>query len=311
MDNIINLCATFVLTLIGFVIPILTILLSLFPEGIKALTLKYEGEKKQSDDNISNELKKRESGKEFDYATLEKTLKILNKNKKIAKEKLSYLKPASLVIRISIPLIISFVSLLLLFVSSHLWLVSVLIFLSVITFLWSLYFIWKGIIVLIEVASMVSETKRNSEDKVIELLSRLVDKNNDDSLFLKPENINIKFDKMKLSEGHTFKFPINVNRPIPICINNSGDIMAKNIEIGFIFPPDFLIDKTSNIFSIYPEEKRQIIRFKEEYVLGNEDNLQGEMKVTFLKEGIHDVKAFIKGENVRNKYTKFKIEVVS
>ena len=311
MNNIINLCASFILTLIGFVIPILTILLSLFSEGTKALILKYETEKKQSDENISNELKKKESGQELDYKSLEKTLKKLNKNKKVAEEKLGYLKPIKLVAKISLPLIISYVSLLFLFNNLDFGLVILLIFISAITFLLSIYFIWKSLIILVEVTGIINETKRNSEDKIIELLSRLIDKNNEDSMFLKPEKINIKLNKILLTETTNLKYAINVNHSISVSINNSSDLMAKNIEIGFIFPPDFLVERTSNISSIYTEETKQIVRFRQEFVRGNEDNQQGKMEITFLKDGIHDITAFIKGENFRNKYIKFKIEVVN
>ena len=64
MDNALQLFGSFILTLLGFILPIITILLSLLPDGVKALATKYENEKKQSEDNIIEELKKKEKEKE-------------------------------------------------------------------------------------------------------------------------------------------------------------------------------------------------------------------------------------------------------
>lgn len=93
MTNAIELYGTLILTLVGFIVPILTILLSLFPQGTKSLALKYENERKQSEENISNETKKRETEKGLDYAALESTLKSLEKKRLEAKTKLEYLQP--------------------------------------------------------------------------------------------------------------------------------------------------------------------------------------------------------------------------
>jgi hypothetical protein len=311
MNNIINLCASLILTLLGFVLPILTILLSLFSEGTKALTLKYENEKKQSDENITSELKKKEKGNPLDYAALEKTLKILKKNKKNAEKKLSYLKPSSFVIKISLPLAISFVCLVSLFYAELFWQIIATIIVIMVSFIYSIYFIWKSLAVLIEVSVIVSETKRSSEDKIIELLSNIANKNGDDSIFLKPENINIKFNNEIIQPKKQIDFAINISHEIPISIINSGDMMAKNVEIGFIFPSDFLVEKTTNIDSLYAEEERQIIRLRDEFVRGSENKMKGKIKTTFLKAGVHEVTAFIKGENVKNKYIKFFIKVVN
>ena len=54
MTNILQLYGTFVLTVLSFIVPILTILISLFPEGVKSLTDKYENERKQSEENTKN-----------------------------------------------------------------------------------------------------------------------------------------------------------------------------------------------------------------------------------------------------------------
>jgi len=311
MNNIINLCASLVLTLLGFVLPILAILLSIFSEGTKALTLKYENEKKQSDENIDSELKKKEKGKGLDYVVLEKTLKILKRNKENAEKKLGYLKPTSLVIKIALPLVVSFICLVSLFNTETLWTIIIVLFVSLVSFIYSVYSMWKSLAVLVEVSIIVNETKRNSEDRIIELLSNIANRDEDSSLLLKSENINIKFNNEVLQNNKQIEFSVNINHEIPISIINKGDIMAKNVEIGLIFPSDFLVEKTKNIDSIYTEEIRQIIRLKDECIRDNENKLKGKINITFLKAGVHEVTAFIKGENFKSKYIKFIIKVVN
>ena len=86
--------------------------------------------------------------------------------------------------------------------------------------------------------------------------------------------------------------------------------MAKNIEIGFILPKDFLIEKSSNVASMYTDEESQIIRFKEGYIQANTNKQEGNIKITFLKAGKHKINAFIKAENVKNRRFDFYIDVV-
>ena len=109
MVNAIELFGQLVLTILGFVVPILTLLISLLPEGTKFLISKYENERKQSEENIENETKKRATEKGLDYNALEKTLKTLKKKKSEAEAKLKYLNPTELLWRSSIPFIVAFV----------------------------------------------------------------------------------------------------------------------------------------------------------------------------------------------------------
>lgn len=64
MEQAIQLFGYLILTFLGIVSPILVILLSLFREGISQLTIQYENEKSQSENNIKEQLKKMgEAGK--------------------------------------------------------------------------------------------------------------------------------------------------------------------------------------------------------------------------------------------------------
>lgn len=139
--EIIKIYASLILTFIGFVLPILAILLSLFSEGVKALADKYENEKKQSEDNLVEETKKRESGKELDYKALGKTLKTLKKRKRQAEDKLKYLKPAKFIRMAFIPFVVSLIAVAVILQNTSPIVFSIAIISSVLSFfLWYLYF---------------------------------------------------------------------------------------------------------------------------------------------------------------------------
>ena len=100
------------LTMMGLLLPLLTVLFSLLPKGMEMLATKYEGERSQSEQNIAEEIKKRDSASELDYKALTRTLRTLERLKKEAKTKLSFLSPQKIVTRTYVPLTISFVAIL-------------------------------------------------------------------------------------------------------------------------------------------------------------------------------------------------------
>ncbi len=85
--------------------------------------------------------------------------------------------------------------------------------------------------------------------------------------------------------------------------------MAKNVELGFILPPDFLVEKAPNI-STNPWEGKQVVRFKAEFIQAHTNYLHGNLSITFLKTGEFKLHAFVKGENVRSKEINFLIKVI-
>ena len=131
-----------------------------------------------------------------------------------------------------------------------------------------------------------------------------------ENLYLKEGDITLKFNDKTLIKNDVYNFSVNTKHQIPFSIVNSATKMAKNIEVGLIFPVDVLIEKKSNM-SISTSTTNQIIRFKKEIIQATEDNNQGKLELTFLKAQKFQVQVFIKGENVRvNKFT-FNINVVN
>lgn len=177
---------------------------------------------------------------------------------------------------------------------------------SLLAFVAGLVALFFSVSVLFEVGEIVNQTKNSNEEKVIELLSILVEKSGIDSLYLKEDEVRVKFEGKYLKKGEKFDYSVNTKHEIPITIHNSGEKMAKNIEVGFIFPKDVLLEKTSSL-SIFTDESFQIVRFNNDMIQAHENNRQGNLQITFLKTGEVEINIFIKGENV--KYQRFPIRL--
>lgn len=310
MTNAMQLYGSLILTILGFILPVLTILLSLFPEGTKVLYAKLESERKQSEDNILTETHKWQTESGLDYVALGATLKTLKKKKRRAERKLDYLKPARLIVKTAIPFSVCLAMVFLALQSVPLWIRLSALVLSVLFFAIGAKALLDSVTVLVEVSEIVNEAKRRTEDKVIELLSTLVEQSGTETLFIKEEKLFVFFNQKRLSKDGVFDFAANRKHDIAISINNNADVMAKTVEFGMIVPKGFLIESTPNL-RIYAEEETQIVRFQAAIIHAHENHLKGKMGITFLTAGSFEVKAFLKGENVKYQKFPFTIRVVA
>lgn len=312
-DIIFQIYGTFILTLAGFVLPILTVALSAFPEGIALLKQKYINEQKQAEKNLEIEFNKK-TEESMDYNVLSKTISKLKKDKRKAESRMSYLSPGFILIKSSLALGISLISFLcgLYFFNSQIFFIPYILFLiSLGGLVWFLIIFSNSTSIIIEASIAVQSIRKGSEEKIIELLSILVDnsKQGDKSLFIDHTKISVSFDDKKITDGYEYIYSANKKHPIKITLSNSSEYMLKTAELGFIFPEEFLIEGKT-ISSTYIGDTQKIIRFKHEYIQANQKQLEGSIHLTSLKTGIFDVDVFVKGENLKNKNTKFKIKII-
>jgi hypothetical protein len=301
----IELYGLLILTVLGFILPILTILLTLFPDGAKSLRTRYENEKKLNEDNLVNEVQKQGSDAKLDYKAIEKTIKELKKNKKRAENKLSYLVPTKLFVLNAVPFVASLLAVIVSFeVRSSL--SEIPLIASIVFFACGAFVLWTSISILGEVAETVNQSKRTTEEKIIDLLTRLVEKSGVDNLYLKEGQVVFSFNSRILKDETSFEFSVNKEYKLPVSITNKSDKMAKNIEVGLILPKKMLVDQTPNL-KLFVDEETQIVRFNREILQAHENNLCGDMSITFLEAGEYGVAIFIKGENV--KYHRFHIKL--
>ena len=326
MEQAIQLFGFLILTFLGIVVPILVILLSIFREGIQKLTTQYENEKNQSEDNLKDQFKQKTEviKAKLDVKEMKGNLKELNnsidkleKMKKTAEKKLSSLNPKKQILNLFIPLLISFLSLIAALITKDYWYcVASLVFISALTFTYSVVVLWRLLNTLIEVRETLCEEKQekenrrsNWESKTIEIFSGLLEKETPNLLkemFL--EDIHIMIDDSKIKDAGEIKIGANKKQEIKVGIINSETRMAKNVEIGFCFPPDFIIEKT-NYYSIYTGKKEQIVRYTASTIQGDTNLILSPLITTPLKTGIYSINTFIKAENIEVKNHRLNIEV--
>ncbi len=305
---------SFILTLAGFVLPILTISLSAFPEGVKKLRQDYENEQKQAEKNLADELQKQKLEKELDYDMLVKNIASLKSTKKRAEKSLLYLNPNYILAKSAIAIGISFLLFLIgLSFYDFRWYIPTMFFVaSIIFFIWIIIIFFNSIRIIIEASSAVQSMQRTREEKIVELLATLVDnsKKGDPSLFIEHKYIHVFFHNEEVKPAKEYTFSANKKYTINISLENLSEYMLKTAELGFTFPAEFLIEGDS-ISSTYTGDKEKIIRFKHDHLQANVNQLEGDVSITFLKVGVFDIDTFVKGENLKNKTIKFKIKVIS
>lgn len=312
-ELIFQIYGTFILTLAGFVLPILAIAISAFPEGVKLLKQNYENEQKQAEKNLEKEIQKQKSNSEVDYDVLAKNISTLKSTRKRAHKRIQYLNPQYILSQSVIAVSICLISFLfgVSFYNQILYIPLSLFFLSIGFLIWTLIIFSNSIGIIIEASSAVQSIRRSAEEKTLELLTALVDssKGGGTSLFIDQKYVHVFFNDEEVTAMKEYIFSVNNKHTIKIALKNLSEYMLKTAELGFTFPAEFLIEGEI-ISSVYTGDKTKIIRFKYEYLQSNVNQIVGNIEVTFLKTGVFDVDTFVKGENLKNKTIKFKIRII-
>jgi len=309
MEKAVELLGNLVLTFLGFVVPIVGVLLSIFQEGISKLATQYENEKAQSESNIKEQIKALGEAATTDTTKIEESLKELKVIKKTAEAKLSYLTPKKQILRLSIPLLISYsgVMLALLYHGDD-YSTRMFTLLSFVCLSYAIGILWKSLTLMAEVKKTIDTEQRDERRKTNDLLSTLVEKVEKggqsflENVYVTLEGRNIKDDGLDLD------MEANRKRELRISLTNLEKRMAKNLEIGFIFPSDFIIEK-NDYYSIYTTEKTQIVRYALGLVHGDTNQILSPLVITPLKKGDWKVRTFIKAENIEATYRDLNIKI--
>jgi len=103
---------------------------------------------------------------------------------------------------------------------------------------------------------------------------------------------------------------LNKKASYAIAIVNSEPRMAKDVEIGFIFSSDLVVDNNGpDTMYKDPKDGEQIARYSATRIHGNTTLLKESISMTPIKKGTFSVKTFIKAENVEtiNSYLIFAV----
>ena len=327
MKELTGLFGRLILAFLGVVAPLFVILLSVFREGMALLSSRYANERNQAQTNLVAQLKELDS--KSNVEDVEQTIKKLKVNKKSAEKKMRRLSPRLQILSTFLPFFVAFVFLLVSSSFTDNYYKASFLCVSGITFCYGLYTLWWLLDVLIEVRKSISdrdgETKTNERElaaKNIDLLTSLSitmlelrkmldgqggsQSKSEELLKLIAESESKRFLKnVQLiingqptdQPGAKTSIPQNKPSPLKITLLNTEPRMAKDVEIGLIFSPDFLIEK-SDKFSIYSDESTQVVRYQFSPVHGNTRQILSPLTVTAMKKTDTRVRTFIKAENI-------------
>jgi len=265
MELGIELFGYLILTVLGFVLPIVAILLSVFQEGISKLAKQYQADISQSEENLKTIAK----AEKTDLAAIQESIKKLESTKKRAITKLSYLNPRKQIIRLFIPLVFAFLGVVvtsILIVTNFYYCLFLLISLG--CFVYALVVLWNLIGIIVEVRGILDTEKKATETGTVELLTSLVRGIGDKTgqYFLAQVYINLNGEDIK-DDSYEIIIPTNTKEEIDLKLRNREARMAKNVEIGFTFPTTFIIEKTTHN-SIFRSKGEQVVRYSESIVQG-------------------------------------------
>lgn len=308
MERAIQLLSQLLLAFVGIVAPVIGVLLSLFREGTSQLNKEYENQRQQSEQNIREQLKTLAEGEKADTAKIEETLKELKKIKRVAEAKISLLNPGNQMLRLTVPLLLSYLGLMFFPNSDELYHVALLTVLGGVTIGYASFAFWRSVAIISEIAAVINDRKADQEKRTIEVLSAILDKGTQGSdYFLKAVYIRVDGKDVK-DDGVKVDVEANKKREIKIGINNNEKRMAKKVEIGFIFPSDFIVEKSPD-YSEYTTEKTKIVRYEAEAIQGDTYLILTPLIVTPLKKGAVVLRTFVKGENIEATYRNINVSV--
>jgi hypothetical protein len=313
MEKTIELYAFFLLTVLGFIIPTLAILFSLFSDGLAKLFQQYETERNQTEKRLSAQLQKAggpqsDAGAvEIDLIGIRKTIRELESVKKTANKKLRLLAPKKAILRLALPLFLAFVAILPSFFQ-----LSLITYLLDIASLFLLGYLliqfWKLLQILVEVKAILDIESKNEQRRVPDLLAEIASNTKKGAAYFL-EKVYIKFNGVKLiKDVNEVALAVDKKIEVTISLVNLDSRMAKDVEAGFRFPTEFLIEKSQK-YSIYTGGDEQIVRYSLDRLHGDTDSIMSPLVLTPLKKGEYEFKTFIKGENIESKYRSLKIKV--
>jgi len=310
MEQAIQLFGYLILTFLGFVVPIVGISLSVYQGGISKLIEQYKNERKQTGEKLQSQLKKIDTTDDKNITELKKTLVELEGIKKTAEDKIKNLDPKRQILKLFIPLIISFLGVGISFLIPKYDLFYYLaLLISAVSFLYALYVLWNLLTLIAEIKKTIDDDRERSDANLEQLMTNVLERMKEDkSEFL--EDISITLDGRNIDDiSGEITVVSDKKQEFKFGLRNSETRMAKNVEVGFIFPTDFIIEKSTR-YSIYTDETRQIVRYTSDYVHGKERRIYEPLVLTPLKEGPYKIDVFIKGENIEPMRKSLNLKVV-
>lgn len=178
----IQLFGLLVLAFLGIIAPFFIFILSFSREGRKILISQYAEDIKNYEKKIEEIEDKKSKGIgdiENKVKEINIRLKELNKYKKVSEKKVSSLNIKNQALYLFIPLIASFILVIIsLMFSYNLLCITILMIFAVIIFFFSLFKLWKLLCIIIEIRSLIDDRLVNYRNKTLNILEKLIEDKN-------------------------------------------------------------------------------------------------------------------------------------
>ncbi len=265
MDEAIKLFGFLILTMLGLTVPVAAILLSVFQKGISNLASQSESERSQAEKNIKDKIKQMSEAGKTDTTAVQRSLDELKSIEKAAKSKLSYLSPQKLVARLFISIIIALCGVFVALVLAG-GIYKLVVVISVAAFVYAIYVMWRTMGIMFEAKAAIDAGEQRDTQQITSSLSGILEKIGETTAQYFLKRVSIRLDDTAI-EDESFVKILKVNEKLPLEISfvNRESRMTKRVEVGFIFPQEFIIEKSDG-YSIARDEKQQVVRFKVEEV---------------------------------------------
>lgn len=284
--------------------PILILLLSVFSTGSSIVKKQYENQKKQAEKSLKDSIK---SSDDIDEKKIKTSLKKLRRIKRIADDNLFYLNAKMQIISIMLPLLISFIFIIIAIISYdsypkfYWWIV-----LSSILFMGVLYSLWKLMLLLIIVRQAEHNDEVERQKTMIKTLNNLLDISGGNIL----EKIWVSIDDVDLKNlDKPIELELHKETSVRFAIINEEDKMIKTIELGVRFPSNFIVPH-SDFHRMYRTDTEQIIRYEADRIHADTNYHFRDLKFTPTNTGKYDIEVFVNGENIKSYNSIISFEVV-
>lgn len=323
MDILFTFFFNLTITLTGFVLPIFSISLSYFTKGIE----KHQERENQQIDNIQTELGKLTSeadsiAKDGNHTTkknetdnllekkveqIQKQLKRKRAEKARSQRRMRGFSPKYQIKQLSLPLFSS------LFILFYVRIIDDLYFTAaaycVLVLLISSFFhrAWSAVMVLVEARKITGDDENERQKELSDLMSKLAKMDT-------VQNMEVLIDEQPVVDEMRLRLEIGKEHALTVsAVNKESSTTAKNVEVGFRIPKGLnVVKKEDSGYTIYLDKggSEKIVRFMQQSIHGKTNNIfHNPLIIKPTDLGSHNVRCFIKGDNVETIYKTFTVDV--
>ncbi len=328
MHTAIQLYGYLILTFLGFAIPIFVLLLSISQKGIEELSIKYNENKTNTEKRIKELTSGVGSGAGIDSDKIKQEIKRYEGLKRKQENDIRCLQPQEQIKDLFLALFASFLFVIIgCLIEDRFWWLCLSLILSVGLFIFVIVRVRLLTNILVQVSRNKSRNKDDAAQNILAMLSKfnigqaetlavlhnILEQNQ--KIVVPPflKNVCVSIDDGVLKDDkYNISIELNKLQKFKIAFINYEKRIAKNIEVGFVFPDTFVIETDQVEYTVYASSDRtQVVRYRSDFIHGNTTRYFGQLALTALKTGECKITTFIKAENIETIYRDFILKVTA